>query len=97
MALELRTRLFELLATHVDEKFSARQIATLICRKYPNEARAKLENSSSLRSEAELVEQLVSEIGAARPYWETKYPQLRTTEGRPKLYYWVDTCRRVDK
>ena len=89
MALELRKRTFELLSSKPDTKFKARDIANWICETYPQEADAKLASSTFLKSKPELLNQLVAEIGANRPGWQDKYPELRTTEERPRLYYWT--------
>ncbi len=89
MALELRKRVFELLAANPDKKFKAREIATWLCETYPQEAEAKLESSSFIKSRTELINQLVAEIGANRPSWQLRYEELRTTEDRPRLYYWT--------
>ena len=32
----------------------------------------------------------LAEIGASRPGWQSNHPQLRTTEERPRLYYWTE-------
>ncbi|MDG4898165.1 hypothetical protein P9272_32005 [Mesorhizobium sp. WSM4976] len=90
MTLELRKRVFELLASRPDERFKARDIAKWICEQYPHEAAEKLQASASLANQTQLLNQLVAEIGANRPGWEQRYPELRTTEGvRPRLYYWT--------
>ncbi|TIP06450.1 MAG: HrgA protein [Mesorhizobium sp.] len=90
MTLELRKRVFELLASRPDERFKARDIAKWICEQYPLEVAEKLEASASLTNQTQLLNQLVAEIGANRPGWEQRYPELRTTEGvRPRLYYWT--------
>lgn len=46
--------------------------------------------SVALKTEVALLNQIVAEIGANRPIWQTKYPSLRTTEGRPRQYYWTE-------
>lgn len=46
--------------------------------------------SSFLETEVALVSQLVAEIGANRPTWQHRFPSLRTTEGRPRRYYWTN-------
>lgn len=89
MALELRKRVFEMLSTSPDKRFKARDIAKWICDTYPQEAESKLKTSSFLSSPAALLNQLVAEIGSNRPDWQERYPQLRTTEERPRLYYWT--------
>jgi hypothetical protein len=35
-----------------------------------------------------VVQQLVAEISANRPAIQRKNPNIRTTEGRPRRYYW---------
>lgn len=90
MALELRKRVVELLSANPDKKFKARDIAEWVCRTYPEEADQKLEESVSIETRTQLLNQLVAEIGSNRPSWEKKHSQLRTTEGvRPRLYYWT--------
>ena len=88
MALVLRKRVVEFLSSHPDERFTAREIARWICENYPQEAAAKLAASASLQTQNELLNQLVAEIGANRPNWQSQHAQMRTTEGvRPRLYY----------
>ncbi len=89
MALELRKRVFELLTAKPDQKYKAREIASWICDTYPLEAEEKLVNSSFIRDHTTLINQLVAEIGANRPNWEKRYPELRSTETRPRQYYWT--------
>jgi hypothetical protein len=88
--LNLRERVFELLKSQPDQRFKAREIAEWIHRTYRAETLDKMERSSSLETEAALLGQLVAEIGANRPGWQARYPSLRTTEGRPRRYYWTD-------
>src|SRR5882757_4283387 len=90
MALELRKRVFELLTSKPDTRFKARDIANWIHETYPQEAEAKLASSTFLKTKNELINQLVAEIGANRPGWQEKYSELRTTEERPRLYYWTN-------
>lgn len=87
--MKLRERVFELLKNQPEKRFKAREIAQWLHSTYPEETTAKLANSSFLKNEAELVTQIVAEIGANRPAWQAKFPQLRTTEGRPRQYYWT--------
>ncbi|TFW51796.1 HrgA protein [Bradyrhizobium sp. MOS001] len=89
MALELRKRVFELLAAKPDQKYKAREIASWICDTYPAEAQEKLVNSTFIQDQTALINQLVAEIGANRPNWEKRYPELRSTETRPRQFYWT--------
>jgi hypothetical protein len=88
--MNLRERTFELLKANPDHRFKAREIAEWIHRTYPSETLSKMEKSSFLSSESGLIGQLVAEIGANRPGWQARFPNLRTTEGRPRRYYWTD-------
>lgn len=90
MSLELKNRVVELLSSNPEKQFKAREIAIWIAETYPDQVAAKLERSSSLNTHAEVLTQLVAEIGANRPLWQNSIKELRTTEGvRPRLYYWT--------
>lgn len=90
MALKLRKRVIEALSSRPGEKLKAREIATWICEKYPEEAAAKLHASASLKNQTDLLNQLVAEIGSCRPQWQKMHPEFRTAEGiKPRLYYWT--------
>lgn len=88
--LNLRERVFECLKAHPDQRFKAREIAEWIHRSYPAETLDKMARSSFLETEAALLGQLVAEIGANRPAWQNRFTNLRTTEGRPRRYYWTN-------
>jgi uncharacterized protein len=90
MTLSLRERTFELLKSSPNQRFKAREIAEWIHDTYPEETREKRERSTFIGSEIALLSQIVSEIGANRPQWQAKHKSLRTTEGRPRLYYWTE-------
>lgn len=90
MTLNLRERTFELLKSKPDERFRAREIAEWIHCTYPAETAEKQAKSTFITSEGALLGQLVAEIGANRPAWQTRYSNLRTTEGRPRRYYWTE-------
>lgn len=88
--MNLRERSFELLKAHPDQRFKAREIAEWIHENYPAETRTKMERSRFIDTEAALLGQIVAEIGANRPAWQSKFPNLRTTEARPRRYYWTE-------
>ncbi|MEG3175227.1 HrgA protein [Sphingomonas sp. RB3P16] len=75
---------------HPGHRFKARDIADWIFAKYPAECQAKLERSPVLKSDADLLQQLVAEIGANRPQIVKSNPQVRTVEVRPRLFYWTE-------
>lgn len=88
--MNLRERVLELLKSQPEQRFKAREIADWIHRTYPAETLDKMKRSSFLETENALISQLVAEIGANRPAWQAKHPSLRTTEGRPRRYYWTE-------
>lgn len=89
MALKLRERVFEYLQLNQNVRSTARSIAEWILETYPMEAMDKQNASRRLTTTAELLNQIVAEIGASRPNWQKSYSSFRTTEGvRPRLYYW---------
>lgn len=49
-----------------------------------------MRRSSAIETESALLGQIVAEIGANRPSWQAKFSNLRTTEGRPRRYYWTE-------
>jgi len=88
---DLKKKVVELLSSNPGKQFKAREIALWIAKTYPDAAAAKMERSGRFESPAQLLNQIVAEIGANRPLWERQYPQLRTTGGvRPRLYYWSE-------
>lgn len=87
MALNLGKAVVDFLTAHPEEKFSARQIAEWLVATFPDECNAKKTSSQALETDADLLQQLVAEIGSQRPRLQKKHPELKTTEGRPRKYY----------
>ena len=87
--MSLRLRVVELLSRSPDRRFSAREIAEWVHKNYPQESALKVERSFKLKGEADLLQQFVAEIGATRPVWQRRHSELKTTETRPRLYYWT--------
>ena len=71
-----------------EEKFTARQLAEWVFAAHPVECAAKKAASSSISTDAQLVQQLTAEIGAQRPGLQKRHPEVKTTEGRPRRYYY---------
>lgn len=94
--MQLKKLVVECLKAHRDQKLKAREIATWIYRTYPERCNEKLKRSAALVSDADLIQQIVAEIGANRPAIVKAYPQVRTTEGRPRLYYWSDQSEEAE-
>lgn len=94
--MKLNTAVVECLRTHHDRRLTAREIATWIRERYAAETQKKLERSRSLQTDADLLQQLVAEIGANRPAIQNRFPQVRTTEDRPRLYFWSEISEEAE-
>lgn len=89
MALNLMKTVVDFLAAHIEQKFTARQIAQWIFENFPAECQEKKSNSTYIKTDADLIQQIVAEIGSQRPALQKRNPQIKTTEGRPRQYYWT--------
>ena len=91
MALNLREKAFQFLSTNPEVKYTARQIAEWIFESFPVECNEKRGKSKAsvlpIITDADLIQQLIAEIGAQRPDLQKKYPAVKTTEERPRKYY----------
>lgn len=93
MALNLVNAVFEFLQQNPEQKFTAREIANWVLEMYPDECLQKQERSTAtinrLDNEAALLQQIIAEIGSQRPRLQKRYPEVKTTEGRPRKYYFT--------
>jgi hypothetical protein len=80
MALNLGKAVVDFLTGHPDEKFTARQIAEWVFATHPEECQAKKARSKSLQTDADLLQQLVAEIGAHHRDMVRKCPGIKTTD-----------------
>lgn len=90
MELNLAKTVIGYLKAHPGEKFTARQIAEWIFATFPDECQAKKQSSQYISTDAELLQQLVAEISSQRPRLQKRHPELKTTEGRPRKYYYSE-------
>lgn len=92
MSLDLRKRVIDYLKSNPELQYKARDIATWVLEHYPKECAEKRANSSnpSLQEDNALIQQIAAEISANRPNWQAKHYQLKTTESRPRRYYWSE-------
>lgn len=92
MALNLRQAVVGFLKDRAEQKFTARQIAEWLFETFPEECQEKRAKSQGnyIKSDANLVQQLVAEISSQRPRLQKKHPELKTTEGRPRKYYYSE-------
>ena len=95
MKLNLSARVVEYLEQNPEQKFTAREIAEWVFENYPDECRQKQERSKAtvypINDDASLVQQLIAEIGTMRPGLQEKNPKIKTTEGRPRKYYFTES------
>lgn len=88
--LNLRQTVVDFLKNRPNDRFTAPQIAEWIFENLRDACEEKRRNSQQdLSEDAAFLWQLVAEIGANRPEIQKRWPQVRTTEGRPRQYYWT--------
>ena len=90
MPLNIRKTTIDFLVEHADQKFTARRIAEWIFDNFPEESQEKKANSIYVKTDDDLVRQIASEIGSQRPMIQKNNPKIKTTEGRPRHYYWTE-------
>jgi uncharacterized protein len=96
MGLNLSKTIVDLLSSHSEQKFTARQMAEWIFKSFPTECQEKKNNSIFIKTDADLLYQIVAEIGSQRPLLQKRNPQIKTTEGRPRQYYWTAKSDQVE-
>ncbi|WP_370931033.1 COG2958 family protein [Bartonella sp. DGB1] len=106
MSLNLTTKVINFLENNPDKKFTAREIANWIFSEYTDACLRKQKNSNAiiipLDSKDKLISQIVAEIGARRSQIQKKSPYIKTTEGRPRQYYFTkssdnEEIRQIEK
>ena len=90
MSLNVGKRTIEYLQQHPQGQYTAREIAEWMFASYPQECQEKKAGSQRAMTDAQLVQQLVAEICSQRARLETRYPALKTTEGRPRRFYYSE-------
>lgn len=90
MGLNLAKTVVGFLSERTEQKFTARQIAQWIFESFPAECQEKKKNSASIQTDDDLVQQIIREIASQRPALQRRNPQVKTTEGRPRQYYWTE-------
>ncbi|GAB2555973.1 COG2958 family protein [Spirosoma aerophilum] len=98
MALNLTTIVPDFLRANPESKFTTRQLAEWIFQTYPEECRQKQERSKAgvipLNTDAALLSQIAAEISSQGQRLQKKQPQIKTTEGRPRKYYFTSQTDR---
>lgn len=89
-SLQLSKNVPELLKECPEQRLKAREIAVLIFDRYPEACAAKKAKSPALETDADLIQQIVAEIGSQRKVIQDRFPQVRVTESRPRQFYWSE-------
>ncbi|MBF0613439.1 MAG: HrgA protein [Magnetococcales bacterium] len=89
MAINLKSTVMTFLRDRPDEKFTTRQIADWIFAHYPAECQAKKQKSLALKTDEDLVRQLTAEISSLLGKPLEKGLDIKSTEGRPRKYYFT--------
>ncbi|MCS6779416.1 MAG: hypothetical protein NZ555_06930 [Geminicoccaceae bacterium] len=71
-------------------RFTAREIAEVLIRRYPEWAEKKRHASKDIFTENDLVAYLRGEINSGRNLLVKKYPSVHTIKDRPRQYYWSE-------
>ncbi|AXI84394.1 HrgA protein [Xylella taiwanensis] len=92
MTLNLGKAVLDCLKARPEEKWTARQIAEWVFSTYPAECQQKKANSKNhnIKTDGDLVQQLQAEIGSRRLGLQKRHPELKTTEGKPRKYYYTE-------
>ncbi|UYM16177.1 COG2958 family protein [Endozoicomonas euniceicola] len=96
MTLKLTKTVTEFLKGKPDQPHTARQIAEWIYQNKPAECAAKKAKSQSATSDQELITQIVAEIGSQYPRLKQRVPQIKTTQGKPRKYYFTEKSDDVE-
>lgn len=94
MSFNLEKKVLSCLQQNPEQKKTAREIANWIFDSYPDECRKKQKRSTAtvipLDNDDAFIQQIVAEIGSIRPRMQKNHPQIKTTEGRPRKFYFTD-------
>ena len=100
MKLDLKNKMIEFLQQNARQKYTAREIAEWIFSTYPQECEAKRRRSKAtaipLTDNYTLINQLVAEIGACRQLIQQRNPQIKTTEERPRKFYYTEKSDQME-
>lgn len=100
MTLNLANTVVKFLQERPEKKFTAREIAGWVFEIYPDKCRQKQKRSTAtvnpLNTDADLIQQISAEIGSWRPRIQRVNPKIKTTEGRPRKYYFTEATDSVE-
>ena len=90
MSIRLGEKTADLLKRLAGQAFTAREIAEQICQTFPDECQDKKARSSVISTDAELITQISGEIIVNFPKIQKRDSGFKTTEGRPRKFYWTE-------
>lgn len=94
MALSVTKAVITILKGCPDKRMTAREIANEIMKAFPSDIAEKRQRSRatkiSLETDSAMIQQIVAEIGAQRKAIQKKDRRVKTTEGRPRKYYFTE-------
>ncbi len=86
---------YESLKKRPEMKMIAAEIAELVIMEHPEECMRKIEGKINQATEQEvnemMLKQITAEIGALRHNLQTRYQNIRITEGKPRKYYYSES------
>lgn len=95
MALNINKLVVQFLKDNSEKRYTARQIAQWIFDTFPSDIEEKRQNSTAkvipLTTDNAMITQIVAEIGSQRPAIQKKYKNVKTTDSRPRLYYYTES------
>lgn len=95
MAFNLGDKVLDFLKLNTEHKYTAREIAKWIFETYPDYIQKKKNRSKAtvipLKDDDSVIQQVIAEISSQRPRLQKKYPGIKTTEGRPRKYYFTES------
>ncbi len=98
MPLNLASTVVDFLRKNPESKFTTRQIAEWIFQTYPEECRQKQQRSkaevSPLNTDLAVIGQIAAEISSQGQRLQQKHLYIKTTEGRPRKYYYTSQTDR---
>ena len=87
----LKEMVFSCLKMNQGQQFTSRQIAETLVKMFPEQAAQKKANSgSNVQTDMGLIDQFQAEIGSRRPRWQGQHHEFKTTNGRPRKYFWSE-------
>lgn len=94
MALSITKAVIAILKGCPDTRMTAREVAQQIMATFPQEVEEKRQRSratkTTLETDDAMIQQIVAEIGAQRKSIQKKENRIKTTEGRPRKYYFTE-------